>query len=119
MPAFIDSSGPHLMVSSRETEAAMHGRHPSTVFNGARAIALVKLRGCSRMSQACGVCEIDSLGWVIGHGETVPRVIRVPAVPGCIAGILHGDSLLVPLPPGFRGNELQLAHCPEALGVNH
>ena len=94
-------------------------RHNSTVFNGNRTIALGRLRGSSRWSPAGAVYEVDSLGWVMGQGEAVPRRLEFPPVPGCSPGIMPGDSLLIPLPPGFRGGTLRLLECPTALRVKN
>jgi len=117
-PAFVDSVGPRESLSLSEVRlGAGSGRHPSTIFNGMRTIALAKLRGSSRWSEAGAVYEVDSLGWVIGQGESVPRIVTFPALPGCFPGIFPGDTLLVPLPPGFRGTVLTLTHCPSALLV--
>lgn len=117
-PAFVDDLGPRysLPLSSYQSEDSTK-QHPSKVYNGNRAIALMKLRGSSRWSERGAVFEVDSLGWAMGGGEATPRTITFPAQAGCFPGIYPGDSLLVPLPPGFRGRVLTLRHCPSALRI--
>ena len=119
-PAFVDEVGPHyslplLSYLSDDTTR----QHPSQVYNGTRAVALMRLRGSSRWSPQGATFEVDSLGWAMGRGEATPRLVTFPALSGCFPEIYPGDSLLVPLPPGFRGQVLPLRHCPSALRIKN
>jgi len=117
-PVFVGPSGRQDTLSFAAIQQALsNGPHPSTVYNGMRLIALARLRSSSRWCEDGAVYEIDSLGWVVGQSETVPHRLIFPARPGCSPSIFPGDSLLVPLPPGFVDAVLRLTHCPSALRV--
>jgi hypothetical protein len=117
-PAWVASGGPQRTLSLSAVRHDLSDRnHPSSLFNGIRSIALARLRGSSRWSESGATYEVDSLAWALGKGEVVPRVLTFPAAPGCHPEIFPGDSLLVPIPPGYQGDTLSLPACPSALRV--
>lgn len=119
-PVFSGPQGPQMVMSYATVRSELAAiRQPSAVYNGTRTLVLARLRGSSRWSESGAVYEVDSLACLMGSVEAMPKIIRFPALAGCSPGIYPGDSLLVPIPPGFRGAVLPLAHCPSALRVKN
>src|SRR5262245_9007972 len=90
-----------------------------SLFNGAAAVALMRLVRTSARGDDGYTYECDSLGWAIGTGARTPRYIDFPRIPGCQPGIFAGDSLLVPIPSGFSADHLAFDSCPWSLRLRN
>lgn len=92
--------------------------HALTAYEGKAALALGRRVAVSRAGPTITL-ECEGLGWVMGSAATYPRLVDFPALPGCIPKILRGDSLLIPVPPGYSGGRILLGECPSALRVKN
>ena len=92
--------------------------HALTAYEGKAALALGRRVAVSRAGPTITL-ECEGLGWVMGSAATYPRFVDFPAIPRCRPGILRGDSLLIPVPPGYSGGRILLGECPSALRVKN
>lgn len=83
-------------------------------FNGRLAIALAKVTKSSGWTLSGLTLEVDSLGWVLGQGLTVPRRVHIRRLVNCYPQVFPRDSMLIVVREGFRGEQLEAETCLDA-----
>jgi len=77
--------------------ATMRSRHSSHIYAGMQAVAVVRVREIQRISRGHFAYLCDSLGWVMGAGQSTPHRIVVNEGNLVCEWARVGDSLLMPV----------------------
>jgi hypothetical protein len=99
--------------------AMLAARHSTKYFDEKAAVGLVRVRAFHRKGPGAFAYECDSLRWVMGEAERLPRFVDVDSG-NLNCGVAQvGDSLLVPVAAGGPGDRVALPGCSGAMVVKH
>ncbi len=87
-------------------------------FEGAQAVALVRVIQIGRTVEGQESCTLDSLGWWFGTASRMPRVLLSIPRASCRKAVRAGDSLLVPLREPAPADTIRLVGCIGALRID-
>lgn len=100
-----------------QMETSVITSHPTKLFDGVTAVGLARRVDRGGWTPTGITFQLESLGWVVGRADRLPRYMHVPLAANCFPEIFTGDSLLVPVPGSFVGDTLQLDRCASSLKI--